>query len=73
MKASEIQPGKTYVGKNGGRRYVRDRVHLSRNPRNMPSWDQIQYDIPQGGQSACSAKAFAAWAEREATPEERAP
>lgn len=65
MKISELQAGKTYVGKNGARRYI---VNLWSN--------DVSYDVPEGvrGRSKwCSRTRFARWAEREATPEEQAP
>ena len=69
MKSSELQAGKTYVGRGGKRRYI-SRRSVSNV---LPSWDRITYDIPEGGIDCCSARAFARWAIREAVPEEQAP
>lgn len=65
MKASELQPGWTYVGKNGRRRFI------------WCLWtNDVSYDVPEGvkgGSKRCSRSQFARWADREATPEESSP
>lgn len=67
MKASELRPGKTYVGRNGKRRFLHKMYWSIHGGR----W--ARYDKPEGGTGACTIDTFARWAEREATPEESAP
>lgn len=67
MKAEDLRPGKTYVGRNGRRRYVRA-IAVDRAGRRF-----VAYDVPQGGEYSCTVSCFASWAEREATPAETTP
>jgi hypothetical protein len=73
MKPSDLKAGKTYVGKDGKRRHLWGLVSagLADLPYRMATI-LATYDVPEGGESWCTAHAFARWAEREATPEEQA-
>jgi hypothetical protein len=73
MKVADLQTGKTYVGKNGKRRNLFD-IRIARISDLYRMGSLIAcYDMPEGGIAECSERAFARWAEREATHEEKAP
>ena len=55
----KVEPGKTYVGPTGARRYV---TSVTRR--------EVVYDVPNGGERFCQRKTFDRWAQREAEPDE---